>query len=1008
MVSLPTTPNQDQFARDKPMLTWMRHKQKTIMVGTIAVVVPSFVLLYGYGEWAKEQQHQKVATIYGQELLDTDYYLLRDNLSNQQRNEKQQLSGDELRERALDTLIKRSIRQHTAQELGLGTAKAELQKTIVQIVAQNSPSKKYDLETYQWLLWQNEMTPAQFEKQLQADLTTQKLDRTLAATIFPSKLEERAAVENSANKVYLETLTFKAENFTDEAEVDEAGLEAFFKENIEDYRIPEKRKVRYLEFAPADFREKALQRLSQRRLERYFNEHQTDYGVNNQRAIEFIAYNPADFEGQVEVTEEALQQYVQENQTRYKTLPKGRAQFVAVSHKELVPPSSFSDEDIQAAYEKRIPEFTHQEDVRARHILLKFPPNAGEAKKQEILEKTNTVLAEIQGGRDFAEAAKEYSEDPGSKIKGGDLGYFGRGRMVPEFEEATFNTPVGSVTGPILSSYGYHIIRVEDHRQPGTSQLSEVRDEVIDGLTAAKVNEIIEERFSELQGNLASVPGIPPAQTTDWFSAGDEVAGVEDFDRSRFISTALGAEIGKIAVLRGQEYIYLIELLEKQEPRNQSLAEVREKAESDYRRARTTTLAQAAAAADKIRVASAEVTWEALGQERGGIQQSELFQQNAQAIEGISGYARSITQKAFMMEMNAVDGPVMVGTSVYLIKLVGEKEAYLPDLAEVRRQVEADYLLDEEQGQARQMAANYSQTVITENLTLEALAQREGLAIQETDFFEVDGVIPGLGAKKEFTEAAFELDEDGISGVVTTTRPSYSGPNFEQTTVPDRYYLLELSAVAEDHLPQLADVREAVEQDYKLLIAADIAEKRAKQAEKEITGRLAGATPISATQTLDFETLADELGAEFERPEGAVSRSRSSLPVLGYAGQLVRTVLALEPCQITPAIPVYEWKAGENGLQEKGAIKAYVIAQVVGKEAAGTEVSEDDQKVIDQLNFTHDFLRGRLVAEAWIDESSSTAFDSKLITVEEDFFKPYDEEEDEAAGEETEGADEQA
>ena len=98
--------------------------------------------------------------------------------------------------------------------------------------------------------------------------------------------------------------------------------------------------------------------------------------------------------------------------------------------------------------------------VRARHVLFLVPAGAdAEAAKTKALQ----ARAKIEAGADFAEVAAAESEDPGSKARGGDLGVFGRGEMVPEFERAAFEAPLNKVVGPVRSSFGWHVIRVDEH-----------------------------------------------------------------------------------------------------------------------------------------------------------------------------------------------------------------------------------------------------------------------------------------------------------------------------------------------------------------------------------------------------------------------------------------------------------------------------------------------------------------------------------------------------------------
>ncbi len=108
-------------------------------------------------------------------------------------------------------------------------------------------------------------------------------------------------------------------------------------------------------------------------------------------------------------------------------------------------------EAARAYYDEHIDEYK-KEQVSARHILIKDEAKAKEARKR------------LDAGEDFAALAKELSEDRASKIKGGDVGWFNRGRMAPEFEEAAFGAEIGEIVGPVKTRFGYHLIKVEGRR----------------------------------------------------------------------------------------------------------------------------------------------------------------------------------------------------------------------------------------------------------------------------------------------------------------------------------------------------------------------------------------------------------------------------------------------------------------------------------------------------------------------------------------------------------------
>ncbi|WP_372947533.1 peptidylprolyl isomerase [Mariniphaga sp.] len=129
-------------------------------------------------------------------------------------------------------------------------------------------------------------------------------------------------------------------------------------------------------------------------------------------------------------------------------------------------------------YDEKLIEELYQRmktEVNASHILLRLPENAAPEQEQEVLAKIKTIREEIMNGRDFNEAATAYSEDPSAKTNGGKLGYFTAFQMVTPFENAAFTTPVGEISEPFRTSFGYHLVKVHDVREnQGEIQVSHI------------------------------------------------------------------------------------------------------------------------------------------------------------------------------------------------------------------------------------------------------------------------------------------------------------------------------------------------------------------------------------------------------------------------------------------------------------------------------------------------------------------------------------------------------
>ncbi len=143
--------------------------------------------------------------------------------------------------------------------------------------------------------------------------------------------------------------------------------------------------------------------------------------------------------------------------------------------------ASIGIEAARGIYEDKVKGLKAEEEVQARHILVASEEEAGK-------------LAErAKAGEDFATLAKENSGDGGSKEQGGMLGYFGRGQMVPQFEEAAFALKTGEVSRPIQSQYGWHVIKLEDRRQKPPPSFDEVKDRLIGSMVQSKAQNIAAE-----------------------------------------------------------------------------------------------------------------------------------------------------------------------------------------------------------------------------------------------------------------------------------------------------------------------------------------------------------------------------------------------------------------------------------------------------------------------------------------------------------------------------------
>ena len=144
--------------------------------------------------------------------------------------------------------------------------------------------------------------------------------------------------------------------------------------------------------------------------------------------------------------------------------------------KAVMKDAAVSDADLKEYYTQNKQSLGVPEQVRARHILFKVDPAASQDEKNKGRNRAQAVLKRVQAGEDFAKLAAAHSDDADSRAKGGDLGYFSLGQMVPEFEGAAFYTNPGEISDIVETKYGYHIIKVEDHIEARERSFDEMKD----------------------------------------------------------------------------------------------------------------------------------------------------------------------------------------------------------------------------------------------------------------------------------------------------------------------------------------------------------------------------------------------------------------------------------------------------------------------------------------------------------------------------------------------------
>ncbi len=336
-----------------------------------------------------------------------------------------------------------------------------------------------------------------------------------------------------------------------------------------------------------------------------------------------------------------------------------------------------SKSEIEKYYKEHKEDFTDEEQRRIRYVLFELKPTAEDT--ADIRNFALSLLDSLKAGSDFAELAKNYSDDPGSAANGGDLGYFGRGMMVKPFEEAAFSAKKGEIVGPILTQHGFHIIKVEDKKVENGKEQVKARHILLRITTSRRTSEMVKDDANYF-AELAAEEGFDKAiesenikpDTSDYFNESGFIPGLGV--HKRMVQTIFDSKIGKPSPLRYLEdkgYI-VYELIDIKKERLQPLEEVEDLIRNTLRREKQMELAGKECRKFREKIKSPEDFEKLADQDSLAVKETEFF--------SMSGFVRGIGKDpyfigtAFGLDKDEVSGPVKGLRGYYLIKLVEKQD----------------------------------------------------------------------------------------------------------------------------------------------------------------------------------------------------------------------------------------------------------------------------------------------------------------------------------------------
>jgi peptidyl-prolyl cis-trans isomerase D len=217
---------------------------------------------------------------------------------------------------------------------------------------------------------------------------------------------------------------------------------------------------------------------------------------NEKINLEFLEIDPEEIAPPDNIPTEETKDYYEKHKDEFRVPEKTKISYLEFYPKHFEKQIVVSPEEVSQYYKDFSEEFWEPKKVHARHILRKADQSAPESEKEDAKKKAEEILAMIKEGKPFEELAKEHSQDQGTAVEGGDLGFFARGQMVKPFEEVAFALTPGEVSNVVETRFGFHIIKVDEVKEEGTKPIEAVEEQIRTSLTEERARELVKKEAS--------------------------------------------------------------------------------------------------------------------------------------------------------------------------------------------------------------------------------------------------------------------------------------------------------------------------------------------------------------------------------------------------------------------------------------------------------------------------------------------------------------------------------
>ena len=423
-----------------------------------------------------------------------------------------------------------------------------------------------------------------------------------------------------------------------------------------------------------------------------------EFRKRNEKVKLAVVNFPADqFREGTQASDDEVAAWFEKNKDTYRIPEKRKVKYALLDVQAVRDRMTVSPQDVQRYYEDNAQQYSTPEQVRASHILLKTE-GKNEADVKKLAEE---IAAKAKAGADFAALAKQHSEDESNSDKGGDLDFFGRGTMVPEFDKVAFAMEPGQISDPFKTSFGYHVVKLTEKRAATSRPLTEVSAQIEDQIKWQRAQDEAQRTADDIAAQLktpgdldtvAKARGLTVAES-GFFGREEPITGLGMAPAAA--EQAFTMKEGEVSpAIRTPQGFTFITVTGRQDAYVPKLEEVKARVRDDVLKKKAVEAAQQRASAIAAQAKSGDLN--AAAKSAGlEVKTTELIARGAPIAD--AGVSPAIDAAAFALPVGGVSDPIITDNGAVIVKVLEKQEPTAAEIAAGKEQTRQE-LINERRG----------------------------------------------------------------------------------------------------------------------------------------------------------------------------------------------------------------------------------------------------------------------------------------------------------------------